>query len=119
LSNSKGKALMYDHTADAFRNRETTLHSFATFNQLASIEGSTLRAPESEPDDRADAYALGCTAARMRVPSPYFEGDVVWNHELDPYRYGSRDVIRHGDIEIWFDDTESDIRPWYLWPPGD
>jgi hypothetical protein len=110
---------MYDHTADAFRNRETTLHSFTTFNQLASIEGSTLRAPEGDADDRADAYALGCTAARMRAPSPYFEGDVVWNHELDPYRYGSRECIRHGDLEIWLDDESSDIKPWYLWPPGD
>lgn len=35
------------------------LHSFMTFTQLASIEGSTLRAPEGERDDRADSYALG------------------------------------------------------------
>ena len=48
-------------------NRETVLHSFATFTQLASIEGSTLEAPEGEHDDRADSYALAC-AARALVP---------------------------------------------------
>jgi len=59
LSNSKGKALLYANCADAFRDRTTVLHSFMTFTQLASIEGSTLRAPEGERDDRADSYALG------------------------------------------------------------
>ena len=65
LSNSKGKALLYDATADAFRDEVTTLHSFATYTQLASIEGSSLRAPEGEHDDRADSYALAISAASM------------------------------------------------------
>jgi hypothetical protein len=60
LSNSKGKTMMYDTCADAFRESETVLHSFTTFTQLASIEGATLRAPEGEMDDRADSYALAC-----------------------------------------------------------
>jgi hypothetical protein len=60
LSSSKGKTLLYDSCADAFRERETVLHSFATFTQLAGIEGATLRAPEGEHDDRADSYALAC-----------------------------------------------------------
>ena len=30
--------------------------------QLATIDGSTLKAPEGENDDRADAYALACVA---------------------------------------------------------
>jgi len=62
LSSSKGKALLYDGCADAFRNGEVKLHSFATFVQLASIEGASLRAPEGEADDRADAWALACVA---------------------------------------------------------
>jgi hypothetical protein len=66
LSSTKGKALLYDDAADAFRNQETTLHSFATFTQLASIEGSTLRAPDGERDDRADSYALACAAVKRR-----------------------------------------------------
>jgi hypothetical protein len=60
LSNSKGKALLYDACADAFRTKETMLHTFATHMQLANIDGSTLKAPEGEQDDRADAYALAC-----------------------------------------------------------
>lgn len=58
-STSQGKALLYSAAADAFRDHDTTVHSFATFTQLSSIEGSSLRAPEGEHDDRADSYALG------------------------------------------------------------
>lgn len=70
MSSVKGKAILYAAAADAFRNGETVLHSFETLTQLCSIEGSTLRAPEGEHDDRADAYALALVAvvecARMR-----------------------------------------------------
>lgn len=63
LSNSKGKALLYDGVAEAFRDgakdKQTLVHSFVTFNQLASIEGASLLAPEGENEDKADAYALG------------------------------------------------------------
>lgn len=58
LSSVVGKTVMYDATADAFRDEETILHSFDTFTQLSSIEGSTLRAPEGQMDDKADSYAL-------------------------------------------------------------
>jgi hypothetical protein len=63
LSSGKGKALLYDACADAFRNGETVLHSFGAFTQLSSIEGSTLRAPDGEHDDLADAYAIAVVAA--------------------------------------------------------
>jgi hypothetical protein len=49
-------------SADPFRDGETVLHSFGTWTQLASIEGSTLRAPEGEADDRADSYASAIVA---------------------------------------------------------
>ena len=62
LSSMKGKALLYTAAADAFREQETILHSFATFVQLSSIEGNTLRAPDGQHDDRADAYALALAA---------------------------------------------------------
>lgn len=62
LSSAKGKVLLYNAAADAFRHGETMLHDFATFTQLSSIEGSTLRAPEGEHDDRADSYALALVA---------------------------------------------------------
>jgi len=62
MSSTKGKALLYDTCADAFRQRDTLLHSFDVRTQLASIEGSTLRAPEGELDDLADAYSLALCA---------------------------------------------------------
>lgn len=58
MSSTKGKAILYSICADVFRDRATTVHSFETYLQLASIEGSTLRAPEGELDDLADGYAL-------------------------------------------------------------
>jgi hypothetical protein len=78
LSNSKGKALLYDTTADAFREGTTQLHSFATFTQLASIEGASLRAADGDADDRADSYALACAACRFRPPEPYRGPLVCW-----------------------------------------
>jgi hypothetical protein len=78
LSNGKGKALLYDTAADAFREGLTRLHSFATFTQLASIEGASLRAPEGEQDDRADSYALASAACRFRPPEPYLGPLVHW-----------------------------------------
>lgn len=68
MSSTLGKVRMYDAAADAIRNREVTIHSFGTLVQLQSIDGSTLRAPEGQHDDRADAFALAC-AARLQVPA--------------------------------------------------
>jgi hypothetical protein len=58
LSSPKGKALLYATCAEAFRDRETQLHSFSTYTQLCSIDGGTLKAPDGQNDDRADSYAL-------------------------------------------------------------
>ena len=63
-STTRGKVLLYDALADACREAETTIHSFATQVQIASIEGASLRAPDGQRDDRADSYALGVVGAR-------------------------------------------------------
>lgn len=78
LSSSLGKTLLYNETADAFRNGDTTLHSFATYTQLASIEGSSLRAPDGQHDDRADSYALAIVgrAAMAIQPTAMRQGRV-------------------------------------------
>jgi hypothetical protein len=55
---TKSKAVLYDVVGQALRDAETVLHGLDTFAQLASIEGSTLRAPEGQHDDRAVAFAL-------------------------------------------------------------
>lgn len=64
LDNSRGKTLLYDTAAEAFRERDTVLHSFDSYVQIASVEGSSLRAPDGDHDDRADSYAL-MLAARV------------------------------------------------------
>lgn len=71
LSNSKGKALLYDCCADAIREQDAQIHSFVTYMQLASIEGASLRAPEGELDDHADSYALAQLARTLRVPGAF------------------------------------------------
>lgn len=56
--NSLGKTMLYSTLAESFRTEEIMVHSFETYLQLVSIEGSSLRAPEGLHDDRADAFAL-------------------------------------------------------------
>jgi hypothetical protein len=60
LSSQLGKVQLYDLCTDEFRIADVTLHSFVTFTQLASIDGSTLQARKGQQDDRADAFALAC-----------------------------------------------------------
>lgn len=58
-STTKGKALMYTHCTKAIQEKDMMIHDFTTYQQLASIVGSTLKAPEHEHDDRATSFALG------------------------------------------------------------
>lgn len=80
---AKGKAMLMDAGADAIRDHDTTIHSFATFIQLASIDGSTLRAPEGEQDDRALAFVLALVGRNQRAPDPAGEQVDV---ETDVYK---------------------------------
>jgi hypothetical protein len=65
LNNSKGKALMYSALADGLRDGQAKILDMATYEQLASIDGSTLSAPANMPDDRATTFALGFLATQM------------------------------------------------------
>jgi hypothetical protein len=62
LSNIKGKPLLYDALAEAVRDGICKVRSPETASQLASIEASTLRAPQGLHDDRADSFALAVAA---------------------------------------------------------
>lgn len=75
LSSSKGKTLLYDTAADAFREGDTTIHSLDLFTQLSSIEGSTLLAPEGQHDDLADAAALALVARTLKAGNQSSWGD--------------------------------------------
>jgi hypothetical protein len=60
---TKSKAGLYAQAGEALRDGDAVIHGLDTFSQLASIDGSTLRAPEGEHDDRAVAFVLalvGC-----------------------------------------------------------
>ena len=69
LNNSLGKSTMYGDLADAFRDGSTTIRDPDTFNQIVSLEGSTLRAPENEHDDRSDSYALAFEGVLIGKPA--------------------------------------------------
>jgi hypothetical protein len=63
---TKSKDLMYSTGADTLRESRAVIHSSTTMEQLTSIEGSTLRAPEGSPDDYAVAFMLAVTAAEKK-----------------------------------------------------
>jgi len=60
-----GKVLLYDALTESFKARMMLLHEMATYLQVANIEGSSLRAPAGQADDRADAVALANMARRV------------------------------------------------------
>ncbi len=72
LNNSKGKVLLYDHTADLLRTKDCEIKDFRTYTQLASIE-KTLLAPDGLPDDEADALCLANQGATMKVHVPDYD----------------------------------------------
>jgi len=55
---TKGKAILYTHCTKVIQEKDVIIHDFVTNQQLASIVGSTLKAPEEEHDDRATSFAL-------------------------------------------------------------
>jgi hypothetical protein len=70
---TKSKSTLYATAGEAFRDQETIIHSLQSFAELASIEGSTLRAPAGMRDDRAMAFCLAL-AGRARWLKLYPRG---------------------------------------------
>ena len=101
LCSTLGKTQLYDKCADACKNSEVVLCSFATYSQLALIDGSTLRAPDGEHDDRADAFALACTARTMRKRRLWFRMDgVTYRYLLDGQRWSARHYGPRGSVKF-------------------
>ena len=69
LDNQRGKTILYDHLADTIRTEDCILHDVATHDQITSIEGGTLSAPNGMMDDLSDAAALA-QKARLLLPKP-------------------------------------------------
>lgn len=65
---SKSKAIMYSDFVDQVRDHELIIHSFESYMQLASIDGSTLSAPEGMHDDRAVSFVLATLSVQLLAP---------------------------------------------------
>lgn len=57
-STTVGKAMLYDTATETIKEQNCIIHDAKTHDQLGSIQGATLRAPDGEMDDAADAWAL-------------------------------------------------------------
>jgi len=66
MTSARSKAVMYDALVDAVRDGKPIIHSDKTLGQLASIEGTTLKAPEGENDDYAISFALAVATAMAK-----------------------------------------------------
>lgn len=69
LQSGRGKALCLDTAAEVFAAGAAVIRDRTTAEQLASIEGATLRAPAGQHDDRAIAFCLALTALRFHPPT--------------------------------------------------
>ena len=61
-SNNLGKNTLYNELDDLVRTQDCTIRDREVYLELQSIDFQTLRAPEGDFDDRADAYALAQVA---------------------------------------------------------
>jgi len=76
LTNGRGKALMYTEIAKEFRFQGLTLHSNKTFEQLSTIQGSSLSAPPGEHDDRAVSLVIANMARGLAASQRAKAGSV-------------------------------------------
>lgn len=68
LSSTKGKVLLYSYAASVIKQRHCVIRTEKTKDQLISIEGKTLRAPEGDNEDLADSFALALLHGYIRAP---------------------------------------------------
>lgn len=66
--NKRTRAMLWDDAAGAFRTKDTVVRSLRAFTQLSMIRGDTLKAPDSELDDVADAYATALYGRSVEPP---------------------------------------------------
>lgn len=92
LNNVQNKTQLFDECAKALREKRAQIHHPITLNQLQSIEGTSLRAPTGQHDDRAVAFALAVQACRggvrlsgapfVGVPGPVLPRSPFWLNSL-------------------------------------
>ncbi len=69
-SNKRTNVVKYDDFAGTVTSEDCMIFDEKTFEQLSSIEGSTLKAPPGMNDDEADAYTLVQKARELKAPEP-------------------------------------------------
>ena len=67
-SNKRTKVMLYDDLAQTISSEDCMVFDQKTFEQLASIEGSTLLAPPGMNEDEADAFALAQKGRMLKAP---------------------------------------------------
>jgi hypothetical protein len=80
LDNKLGKVRLYDNLTETVHTEDCLIFDEDTHDQIASIEGRTLLAPEGLHDDDSDAYALA-QMARQLVPHSSFQPAVAGKRE--------------------------------------
>lgn len=90
LSSGRGKAVALDAAAEAIRDGGAWVRDRETLAQLASIEGTSLRAPVGQHDDRAVALCLALAALRLCAVVGAAGASVP-----------ARDVIAEADRAYW------------------
>jgi hypothetical protein len=80
LSNRYGKVRLYDELALTIKYRNCAIASFRTMTQVQGIDARTLRAPDGQMDDEADAYALAQVARGIEAAD-------LWDLQM-PFSYG-------------------------------
>jgi hypothetical protein len=86
LDNKLGKVRLYDNLTETIHTEDCLIFDEDTHDQIASIEGRTLLAPEGLQDDESDAYALA-QMARQLLPHSSFQPAVGAKREaLATYR---------------------------------
>jgi hypothetical protein len=64
-TNTKSKAELFTDAVIAVRDSDTIIHSFSVQQQLQSIDGSKLKAPDGQMDDQAMAFVIALMARRV------------------------------------------------------
>lgn len=81
LETRPGRTSLYDDCATGAKNGDYIIHDKDTYDQLASIEGNTLKAPNHDEDDNADSFALSFKGIMIdSQESSLLQGDVRWKY---------------------------------------
>lgn len=86
-TNVLSKALMYNEVADVIRAGDCIIHDMDTYQHLAGVSGSTLKAPPGELDDLAIAFGLA-HIARVKSVNPMMQ--II---QTAASLYGSRSML--------------------------